>query len=121
MTGNPLDDIPAFNRITFQAVLTDGTEDPADALAAAGIFDPVTVPISPGDEPDQGSGIIQGGPVPNLTAVLEEDEEENGGGGHDDDARERQAPRDRPVGRPTRQTAVLPAAFGQRPLAPVRI
>jgi hypothetical protein len=67
MSDNPLDRIRDHDRISFSAVVVKDGEDPGPALAAAGIFDPVALPVTFG-EPDIGFG---DGITPALTAVLE--------------------------------------------------
>jgi hypothetical protein len=123
MSDNPLDRIPSHDRVSLRAVVVGDGEDPGPAVAAAGIFDPIALPVVFG-EPDIGFG---DGITPNLTAVLEfhpaagddvapasgappASAEPQGGVAGDDR-------NDRPGGAaPTN----LPAAFGTRPLAPVR-
>jgi hypothetical protein len=123
MSDNPLDRIPSHDRVSLRAVLVKDGEDPGPALAAAGIFDPVALPVTFG-EPDIGFG---DGITPNLTAVLETHpgpgdvlvpasgarpasaEAQSGAAASGFD--------DRP-GEPA--TINLPAAYGMQPLAPVR-
>jgi hypothetical protein len=45
MNDNPLDRIPKHDRVSLRAVVVDDGEDPGPALRAAGIFDPIAVPI----------------------------------------------------------------------------
>jgi hypothetical protein len=73
MSDNPLDRIPSFDRVSIRAVVVSDGEDPSHALAEAGIFDPISLPVVFGEnQPDFrfGDGI-----TPNLTAVLESDQE----------------------------------------------
>jgi hypothetical protein len=123
MSDNPLDRIPGHDRVTLRAVVVKDGEDPGPALAAAGIFDPVALPVAFG-EPDIGFG---DGITPNLMAVLETNpatgEDPAPSSGARPASAEAQpsaaasAVGDRP-GRPV--TTTLPAAFGMQPLAPVR-
>ena len=46
---NPLDRIPAFNRVSIRAVLVNEGEDPGPALAEAGIVNPIAIPMVLGD------------------------------------------------------------------------
>ena len=71
MNDNPLDRIPAFDRISIRAVVVADGENANDALAKAGIVDPITVPVVFGEEaPSAGFG---DGMTPNVVAVLEFD------------------------------------------------
>jgi hypothetical protein len=90
-------------------------DDPNQALAEAGISDPVAIPVVFGENtPDAGFG---DGITANPTAVLEPDQEQ----GQDQDAG---PPMAEPSGpQPTPQsrsgTSTLPPAYGTQPLAPI--
>lgn len=72
MSDSPLDNLPAFNRVSIPAVLVHEGEDPAAALAEAGILDPVAVSVLlDDDELDTSVGILGDGITPNIEAVLE--------------------------------------------------
>jgi muramidase (phage lysozyme) len=118
MSDNPLDRIPAHNRVSIRAVLVRAGEDPAPALLAAGITDPIAIPVVLGDDP-HAFGMLGDGRTPNLIGVLET----NGPHGYD-------AP---PVNRPNRSaprpdverpaepsTTTAPATFGLPSFAPIR-
>jgi hypothetical protein len=57
-----------FDRLSLRAVLVREGEDTEAALAAAGIHEPVSVPVTFGPNSD-GSGL-----VPDLTAILEQED-----------------------------------------------
>jgi hypothetical protein len=121
---NPMDKLPAHNRVSIRAVLVHPGEDPNAALAEAGFANAVALPVVLGDQPDLPGGILGNGITPNLTAVLETEQEDAQG--------------TQPVGRhpvvrqpatradPDRArssgpiTTTLPPAYGMQPLAPVR-
>ncbi len=76
MSDNPLDRIPGLDRVSIRAVVVMEGEDPAPLLAAAGIVDPVAVPVVFGENaPDRSFG---DGLTPNLTAVVEFDQQADG-------------------------------------------
>jgi len=77
MSDNPLDRIPAYNRVSIRAVLVHEGEDPGPALAAAGIVDPIAIPVVPGEHLDLGGGILGDGITPNLIAVLEAEQHDD--------------------------------------------
>jgi hypothetical protein len=81
MSDNPLGSIPSFNRVTFAAVLVAGDGDATEALLAAGIFDPVAVPVLAGDDGDASTNPPAGGLVPGITAVAEFAPDEDGRSG----------------------------------------
>jgi hypothetical protein len=125
MSDNPLGRIPSFDRVSIRAVLVRDGEDPTQALAAAGIVDPVALPVVLGEgAPDVSFG---DGFTPNLTAVLELDAPD------DDLASAKPIPsasglgvpanqaRSGRNGTPTPRSAAtnLPTAYGLQPLAPV--
>jgi hypothetical protein len=116
---NPMDKLPAHNRVSIRAVLVHEGEDPSAALAEAGFANAVAIPVVLGEQSDLSGGILGNGITPNLTAVLETEQEEAF---------------DLPLGTQPRSaqaaagaslpsgpvTAMLPAAYGMQPLAPVR-
>jgi hypothetical protein len=118
MADNPMDSLHSFDRVSIRAVLVHDGEDPSAALAEAGIFDPVAIPVLMDHEGTSSDGILGDGITPNLTAVLESRHE---------GSRDSPANRQKPAGRPEVALAsqykssvrMLPAAFGLRPLAPV--
>ena len=71
VSDHPLDRIPAFNRVSIRAVLVQQGQDPGPALAAAGILNPIAIPVVLGEQVELSSGILGDGITPNLTAVLE--------------------------------------------------
>ena len=71
MSDNPLDRIPAYNRVSIRAALVHGDEDPGPALAAAGIVASIAIPVVMGEDIDLPGGILGDGITPNLMAVLE--------------------------------------------------
>jgi hypothetical protein len=128
MSDNPLDRIPSFDRVSVRAVVVMEGEDPGPLLAAAGIVDPVAVPVVFGEgAPDRSFG---DGFTPNVSAVVEFDQEDGqfeGGGDEQEDSGVSEE--SRPGG--TRSgatgplpsasgTITLPAAYGMKPFAPVR-
>ena len=119
MRDNPLDDLPAFDRVSIRAVLVRGGEDPSAALAEAGIFDPIALPVVIGDDAGLFGGILGDGITRNLTGVLETVYGRNfdllpSRQPEQDDSRANTAPLAKPV------TTTLPAAFGRQAFAPVR-
>ncbi len=119
ISDNPLDRIPAHDRVSIRAVLVRAGEDPGPALARAGIFDPIAIPVVVGDSADLVGGILGDGVTPNVTAVLETDHQDafdHARFGQPTDAGSQFDP-----ARPARPaTVTLPAAFGFRSFAPVR-
>ena len=120
MSDDPLDRIPAFDRISVPAVLVQDGEDADAALNDAGIPDPVAIPVLIGEVsgPFDGSADHQiergltgafevtvddwpSAPAPSVTDRFLEH-----------DSYKELAPR---------RTANLPDAFGSRPIAPIRI
>jgi hypothetical protein len=121
MNDNPLDRIPAFDRVSIRAVLVHDGEDPNPALEKAGIIDAVALPVMFDDELESSSGLFGDGITDNLTAVLEFDEEEHEEAEFPSEpsvTASRKQPDDADTGRIT--TGRLPVAFGAQPLAPVR-
>ncbi len=125
MSNNPLDRIPGFDRVSVRAVVVMEGEDPGPLLAAAGIVDPVAVPVVFGeDAPDRRFG---DGLTPNVSAVVEFDErteDEEDGPADVDASSEGQSARSRSAATDVQPlgsgTSSLPAAYGMTPLAPVR-
>ncbi|WP_428489685.1 hypothetical protein [Rhodopila sp.] len=120
MSDNPMDRLPAFNRVSIRAVLVKDGEDPSHALAEAGFAEAVAIPVVIGDDLDLSGDILGNGITPNLTAVLETEIADAG----PDAAPATQSGQARakaktPPG-PGSTTTNLPAAFGMQPLAPVR-
>jgi hypothetical protein len=136
MSDNPLDRIPSHDRVSVRAVLVRDGEDPGPALTAAGIADPIALPVMFGEgQPDVSFG---DGFTANLTAVLEPDQAEDDvdpsvgeqgystdgydpAGGPDDAGTVTKAGSAGgavPAARLT--TTSLPSAYGLQPLAPVR-
>lgn len=121
MSDNPLDRIPSFDRLSVRAAVVPDGEDPEAAVAAAGIVDPVILPVVFGESvPDRSFG---DGFTPNLTAVLEFDQpvadassapssdQASGAGG---------SAGSEPTARASAPaTANLPASYGSQALAPV--
>ena len=112
VSGNAIDTPSAVNRVSIRAVLASDGDDVTQALAQAGIVEPVAIPV----QVDQGGGFLGDGLTPNLTGVLEQDEA-------DDDGPE--AGTDTPqaaAGASTAQpgTVMLPPEHGMQALAPVR-
>lgn len=62
--------IPAHARLSFRAILVPPGVDASAALAAAGIYDPVSVPCVIDDAAGMTAG-LGAGPEGRLTAVLE--------------------------------------------------
>jgi hypothetical protein len=123
MTDNPMDSVPSFNRVSIRAVLVTDGEDPGPALAEAGIFDPIAVPVVLGDDATLSGGILGDAVTPNLTAVLEPDQ---AGDWQEDDweSSSEPPPNRTSAGSELRQpekptVTTLPEAFGHRPFAPV--
>src|ERR1700733_14008182 len=112
---NPLDKLPAHNRVSIRAVLVHEGEDPSAALAEAGFANAVAIPVVLGEQSDLSDGILGNGITPNLTAVLETEQEEEGPDIQPAAQSEPQAVR--PSGHVTTN---LPPAYGIQPLAPVR-
>jgi hypothetical protein len=119
MSDNPLDKLPAHDRVSIRAVLVHEGEDASAALAEAGFADTISVPVVLGEQPDLPGGILGNGITANLTAVLETEEEQAfdpSPGSQPDTAR----PDRGNVGPSGSASTMLPAAFGLQPLAPVR-
>ena len=117
MSDDPLNGIPSFDRVSIRAVLVEDGEDPGQALVEAGIFDPVAIRVSLGD--DQPDNTFGDGFTDNLTGVLESDpDHEFDPGSGTPPAQASSASEQGPSTDP--KSANLPGAFGLRPLAPVR-
>ena len=115
VSENALNDLPGFNRLSIRAVLVNEGEDPAPALAEAGI-----IPVMLGDNVDLPGGILGNATTPNLTAILEIEYQD------DFDASPDARPDETGAGPDAARsnepgTTMLPAAFGPQPLAPVRL
>ena len=121
MSDDPLSRIPEHDRVSIRAVLVSQGEDPTAALARAGIFDAVAIPVVVGEDVNLPEGILGGGGTPNLTAVLETQNEGDDSG---DASSEDEEPKSEPTadaGQPLEPgTTMLPAVYGVQPLAPVR-
>jgi hypothetical protein len=118
LTDDPLDSLSSFDRVSIRAVLARDGEDPSAALAAAGIFDPIAIPVIIGDDPHPTGGILGDGITPNLIAMPETKYE----GGFDPLPYRQQLVAQRgTAAKPSYRsgTRMLPAAFGLRPLAPI--
>jgi hypothetical protein len=118
MSDTPLDRLPAFNRVSIRGVLVHEGEDPRPALAAAGIVNPIAIPVVLGEELDLSGGILGNGITPNLKAVLETEQHDDFDSSPTNQPSEAgsqpSAPRSaQPV------TTTLPAAYGQRSFAPI--
>jgi hypothetical protein len=124
MSDNPMDKLPAHNRVSIRAVLVHEGDDASAALAEAGFAEAVAIPVVLGEQPDPPGGILGDGITANMIAVLETEQEE------DCDATSAAQPpvvrqpaaQSRPsTARPSGPvTATLPPAYGMQPLAPVR-
>ena len=89
MADSPADKLTAMNRVSIRAVLAAEGEDVTEALARAGILNPVAIPVLLDEEDAHPAGHLLGdGITPNLTGVLELDDDED-----DDDAAHPQQPR----------------------------
>jgi hypothetical protein len=120
MSDDPMDNLPAFNRVSIRAVLVEDGEDPSHALAEAGFAEAVAIPVVLGEDLDLSGGILGNGITPNLIAMLEtEIEDDEHGAAPGCTPGQVQATSEAP---PTSRLATtnLPAAFGVQPLAPVR-
>ncbi len=118
MSDNPLDRIPSFDRVSIPAVVVSDDQDPSRALLELGIFDPISLQIVMGeDQPDFSFG---DGINPNLTAVLEMDQEVEPDFIDQPGGMQLGSPDSGPSQKTGAPTATLPAAYGARPLAPVR-
>ena len=56
--------------LSLRAVLTNGQADVSQALDQAGLFEPVSVPVLLGDQPEDGA-ILGDGITQNIQVVLE--------------------------------------------------
>jgi hypothetical protein len=117
MAGDAISNPAAANRVSIRAVLAADGEDVTQALAQAGIVDPVAIPV----HVDAVDGFLGDGITPNLTGVLEPDAAEDDGPGNDaleSSAGRAQAGPDARSAQPG--TAMLPPERGMQALAPVR-
>jgi hypothetical protein len=112
LSGNTNDAPAAANRVSIRAVLAADGDDVTQALAQAGIVDPVAIPV----QADPAEGFLGDGITPNLTGVLEQDEAEDEGPEASEDTA--QAAGETPTAQ--RETAMLPPEYGMQALAPVR-
>jgi hypothetical protein len=123
MDDDILQRFAAASRVSLRAVLVEDGEDAGAALAQAGIFDAVAVPVVIGADGALPGGLLGSGMAANLTGTLEADAlapfDEAGLGSRDrrvPDLEQRVAEAAGGSG----GTLTLPAAFGRRPMAPVR-
>jgi hypothetical protein len=63
--------IPALDTISIRAVIVFDGEDPSEALAEAGIFEPVEIPIVIGDASELPPGSFGDAVGGNIEALLE--------------------------------------------------
>jgi hypothetical protein len=120
MSDNPLDRIPSFDRISLRAVVVAEGEDPGPALAAAGISDPIELPVVFGEDPPDRS--FGDGFTPNVAAVLEFDQSEEDESGPASGAPSSASyTHGSPAGAAGSSPAAtnLPSAYDIQPLAPV--
>nr|WP_294517077.1 hypothetical protein [uncultured Rhodopila sp.] len=118
MTDDPLHALTDLNRVSIRAVLAPDGEDVGQALAQAGIIDPVSIPVLTGEDADTGVWLGDG-ITPNLTGVLEPDEEQDSETAGARPANSVAAAHaDWPETR--LRTAMLPQTHGMQPFAPVR-
>jgi hypothetical protein len=111
MTGDLSGGPAAANRVSIRAVLARDNEDVTEALARAGIVEPVAIPV----QADPAEGFLGDGITPNLTGVLEPDETPV------DDPDPNDGTERPPAGvRAQPATATLPPEYGMRAFAPVR-
>lgn len=119
MNDDPLEQIPSFDRVTIAAVLASDGEDVSEALAEAGIFDAIELRISFDGDLDASGVLLGDGFTPNLTAVVEfeqpQDEPDWQSSGSDSGWLATNAVQDT-----ASETSSLPAAYGMKPVAPVR-
>jgi hypothetical protein len=113
-----MDSLPSFNRLSIRAVLVTDGQDPQAALAEAGIFNSVAIPVVLGEDSPLSGGLLGNAITPNLTAVLEPDPEDDWGFSSPLPP-SKKSPAPTPQ-QPEKTAATrLPEAFGQRPFAPV--
>ncbi len=120
MSDNPLDRLPAYDRVSIRAVLVHDGEDPSAALAEAGIFDPIAIPVILGDGGGVSGPLLGDGITPNLMAVLETARTGGFAAGRGD--RRESGTAAQPGIRPTVliKTVTSPPAFGRRSWAPIQ-
>jgi hypothetical protein len=117
MSDNPMDSLPAYNRVSIRAVLVTDGQDPRAALAEAGIFDPVEVAVVIGDDLSLSDGLLGDAITQNLTAVLEPDEADDWGSSAS--VRPGQTSASATPHRPEKPAVATPETeFGRRPFAP---
>jgi hypothetical protein len=119
MSDDPVNRLPAFNRVSIRAVLVTEGEDATEALMQAGFSETISIPVVLGDDLDLAGGILGNGITPNLTALLETEHQDAFDAPPGTQPGSAQSPAEAaPPSAPA--TANLPAAFGIQPLAPVR-
>lgn len=74
MDDDSLQRFAAASRVSLRAVLIEDGQDPGPALAQAGIFDPVAVPVVLGEDAAVAGGIMGNGMTANLSGTLETEE-----------------------------------------------
>jgi hypothetical protein len=115
------DRLTKANRVSIRAVLVPHGKDPTKALVDAGILDPVAIPFTYADDSFGSGRAMSDGRTPNVTATLELDkagssatpEMPQGASSPPRDTDWAEAP-------PPPRALGPPAAFGSKPLAPVR-
>ena len=120
MNDDPMDRLSTFNRVSIRAVVVEDGEDPGHALAEAGFVEAVAIPMMMGDDLDLSGDVLGNGITPNLAAVLETEVEEDEHDATPDARPDQQQTASETVPASGAVTTNLPAAFGVRPLAPVR-
>ena len=106
--------------VAIRAVVVPDNQDPTTILAQHGIFEPVAVPFmfddgTSGAEALMGDG-VQGG----LRATLVMDQPDVPGGNDNSQQADQSQQSDPDQGSPPSRTAMLPEAYGMKPMAPVR-
>lgn len=69
---DPLAAMPAYNRLSLRAVIVPPGQDPSAALAAAGIVDPISLPVAFTSTAEEAARLLGAGATPHLAAVLEQ-------------------------------------------------
>jgi hypothetical protein len=111
MTGDVSRNPATPDRVSIRAVLAADGEDVTQALAQAGIVDPVAIPVLA----DPAAGFLGDGITPNLTGVLEPDMSDDEPEAGTEPAQSRVEARPASPG-----TVMLPPERGMQALAPVR-
>ncbi|WP_428485573.1 hypothetical protein [Rhodopila sp.] len=122
MSDDPADRLTKANRISIQAVLVPEGHDPVPLLLANGIYEPVAIPFVVDDDAFNSGGILGDGVTPNVVATLDFGEQEptdatSGQSAPDPSAADAAGQAAEKQAAPT---VTLPAAYGIKPLAPVR-